>query len=95
MKFWSKIFLKSLFVTVVTSIALFFAHTSTYATTFWIFEQPRIPEKLLKNNYNFVISRAVRYYHSLPYFCSSMHYYFLHKKIAINICVVKHIIILV
>jgi|LSQX01.3.fsa_nt_gb cyclic lactone autoinducer peptide len=48
MKFWSKIFLKSLFVTVVTSIALFFAHTSTYATTFWIFEQPRIPEKLLK-----------------------------------------------
>lgn len=49
MRLRNKIFPKVLFVTLVAKLALFFAHTSTYATTWWAFDQPRIPEKLLKN----------------------------------------------
>jgi cyclic lactone autoinducer peptide len=48
MKRWNKFFSKALFVSLVASVATFFAQTSTYATTIWIFDQPKVPRKLLK-----------------------------------------------
>lgn len=43
-----KLLTKTVLASLVTTLAMFFAQTSTFATTNWWLDQPKIPEKLLK-----------------------------------------------